>query len=120
VDAKEIQMHRSFLPFLYQLSAAASRLLGRRSADAALLALKAILAHNRSLEVAHQQIRFAGHDFAFSSRVTANGELMVELDVGEPALEGRIVLEAELRAATRAVRGIAQEHRQAKQRRRGR
>jgi len=118
VDAKEIRMHRSFLPFLFQPSPAATRLLGRRCADAALLALRAILAHNRSLEVAHQQIRFGGHDFAFSSRITAGGDLVIDLDVGDPRLENRIVLEAELRAATRTVRGIEQEHRASKKQRR--
>jgi hypothetical protein len=114
VDAKEFQMQRSFLPFLFQPSPAASRLLGRRAPNAALLALKAILAHNRSLEVAHQQIRYAGRDFAFSSRVTAGGELVVDLDIGDPNLDGRIVLEEEFRAASRVVRGIAQEHRRSK------
>jgi hypothetical protein len=88
VLAKEIRMQRSFLPFLFLPSPAASRLLGRKSSDIALLALRAILAHNRSLEVAHQQIRFAGHDFAFSSRITASGDLVVDLDVGDPSLEG--------------------------------
>lgn len=109
-------MQRSFLPFLFLPTPAASRLLGRRGPDVALLALRAILAHHRSLEVAHQQVRFAGHDFAFSSRITASGDLVVDLDVGRPGLEDRIVLESELRAAHRVVRGIAQEHRRAKQR----
>ncbi len=108
-------MQRSFLPFLFLPSPAASRLLGSRAPNAALLALRAILAHKRSLEVAHQQIRFAGHDFAFSSRITASGDLVVDLDIGDPKFEDRIVLEDELRAATRTVRGIAQEHRRPKQ-----
>src|SRR5690349_883690 len=116
VDAKEIQMQRSFLPFLFLPTPAASRLLGRRGPDVALLALKAILTHHRSLEVAHQQVRFAGQDYAFSSHITAGGDLVVDLDVGKPGLEGRIVLESELRAANRVVRGIAQEYRRSKRR----
>jgi hypothetical protein len=118
VDAKEIQMQRSFLPFLFLPTPAASRLLGRRGPDVALLALKAMLARHGSLEVAHQQVRFAGQDYAFSSHITAGGDLVIDLDVGEPGLENRIVLETELRTANRVVRGIAQEQRRAKQRRR--
>lgn len=100
-------MNRGFLPFLFLSTHAAGRLLGRNAATVAALALKAILSHHKSLEVAHQQIRFGGHDYAFSSRITAQGELVIELDVGDPRLGGRIVLEEELRAATRKVRGIA-------------
>ena len=85
-----------------------ARLLGRDGASVAALAAKAILSHRKSLEVAHQQIRFRGHDFAFSSRITAQGELVIELDVGDPRLGDRIVLEEELRTAVRKVRGIAQ------------
>lgn len=107
-------MQRSYLPFLFLPTPAASRLLGRRGPDVALRALRAVLAHHRSLEVAHQQVRYAGQDYAFSSRITAGGDLVIDLDVGDPALEGRIVLESELKAATRAVRGIAQEHRRSK------
>jgi hypothetical protein len=104
-------MNRGFLPFLFLCTHAAGRLLGRNGASVAALAAKAILSHRKSLEIAHQQVRFRGHDFAFSSRITAQGELVIELDVGDPSLGDRIVLEEELRTATRKVRGIAQEAR---------
>jgi hypothetical protein len=107
-------MNRGFLPFLFLYTHAAGQLLGRDGATVAALALKAILSHRKSLEVAHQQVRFRNHDFAFSSRITAQGELVVELDVGDPDLSERIVLEEELRAATRKVRGIADEARRQK------
>jgi hypothetical protein len=107
-DAKEISMHRSALPFLFLPTHAASRLLGRHTAQAAVLALRAIIGRNKTLEVAHQQISFCGHELAFSSRVTEAGELIVDLDVGDPRLADRIVLEEELQVATRKVRGIEQ------------
>ena len=104
-------MKRGFLPFLFLYTHAAGRLLGRDGASVAALAAKAIISHRKSLEIAHQQVRFRGHDFAFSSRITAQGELIIELDVGDPSLGDRIVLEEELRTATRKVRGIAEETR---------
>lgn len=109
-------MHRSYLPFLFMPSAAAQRLLGKRGADAAVLALKAVVANGRSLEVAHQQIHFGGNDYAFSSRIGADGTLIVDLDVGDARLGDRIVLEEELRTAGRNQRGIAAEHRAARAR----
>ena len=104
-------MRRTALPFLFLPSHAAARLLGPHTAQAAVLALRAIIGRNKTLEVAHQQISFCGHELAFSSRVTEGGDLIVDLDVGDPRLADRIVLEEELRAATRKVRGIEQKRR---------
>lgn len=99
-------MNRAYLPFLFIPSHAAANALGRRADRAAVLALKAILQHGKSLEVAHQQIRYGRHDLAFSSRITRNGDLVVELDLGDPRLCHRLVLEEELRRADRVVRGV--------------
>jgi len=104
-------MQRIFLPFLFLPSHAAQRLIGRDRDKVAVLALQAILRSHKSLEVAHQQIRYRGHHLAFSSRITAGGELVVELDVGDARLKDRLVLEEELRAAGRRVRGISSEGR---------
>ncbi len=101
-------MYRSTLPFLFLPSNAARALLGRHAAEAAVLALRAVLARHKTLEVAHQQISYAGHQLAFSSRVTAAGDLVVDLDVGDARLADRIVLEADLKAAHHKVRGIEQ------------
>lgn len=60
-----------------------------------------------AVEVAHQQVVFRGHHFAFSSRVSQAGELYLELDVGDPRLGDRLVLEDELRKAGRQIRGIS-------------
>jgi hypothetical protein len=100
-------MNRSFLPFLSVPSHAAARRIGRDRDKVAVLALRAILKTHKSLEVAHQQIRYGEHHLAFSSRITAAGELVVELDLGDGRLEERLVLEEELRAARRSRRGIS-------------
>jgi hypothetical protein len=99
-------MNRTYLPFLFLPSVAAARLIGRDRDKVAVLALRAILKSHKRLEVAHQQIRYRDHHLAFSSRITAAGELVVELDIGDARLEDRLVLEEELRTARRKVRGI--------------
>lgn len=104
-------MNRIFLPFLFLPTHAAARLIGRERNTVAVLALQAILRSHKTLEVAHQQIRWREHHLAFSSRITARGEIVVELDVGDARLEDRLVLEEELRAAGRQVKGIAGERR---------
>ncbi len=100
-------MNRTFLPFLFVPSHAAARLIGRDRDKVAVLALRAILKNQKSLEVAHQQIRYRKHHLALSSRITSGGELVVELDVGDARLEDRLVLEEELRVAGRKARGIS-------------
>lgn len=102
---------RAFLPFIVLPSHAVAEKLGRLTERAAVLALKAILQDHRQLEVAHQQIVYCGHRLAFSSRITGRGELVIELDIGDPGLEGRVILEDDLRRATRRLRGIAPEGR---------
>jgi hypothetical protein len=100
-------MNRTFLPFLFVPSHAAARLIGRDRDKVAVLALRAILKNRKTLEVAHQQIRYREHHLAFSSRITSSGNLVVELDVGDARLEERLVLEDELRVAGRNARGIS-------------
>jgi hypothetical protein len=96
-------MKRAHLPFLVVSSHAVATLVGRDLDRVAVLALKAILQHRKGLEVAHQQIRYRNHYLAFSSRISRNGDLILELDVGDPRLSQRIVLEEELRRAARNV-----------------
>jgi hypothetical protein len=108
VSQKEIPMaYRAFLPFHVLASHAVADKIGRRTERAAVLALRAILQNHRQLEVAHQQILFGGHHLAFSSRITARGDLVIELDIGDPRLEGRLILEDDLKRAVRRVRGVA-------------
>lgn len=94
-------MHRASLPILMTATPAARALLGPDLAKVAVLALRAILQHRKGIEVAHQQVRYRKHHLAFSSRIGRYGDLILDLDVGDPALEHRVVLEADLRDAER-------------------
>jgi len=106
-------MHRASLPILMTATPAARALLGPNLPKVAVLAVQAILRHRRGIEVAHQQVRYGKHHFAFSSRIGREGDLILDLDVGDPALENRIVIEADLRRAERdqvAKRGDERDH----------
>jgi hypothetical protein len=94
-------MHRANLPLLIVPSHAARSALGRDLKKVALLVVKAILQNCEAVEVAHQQVRYRKHDLAFSSRIGSQGDLILELDLGDPRLSHRIVLEADLRRAER-------------------
>jgi hypothetical protein len=94
-------MSRAYLPYFLIPSPAVRKLLGPDLAKVGGLALKAILRHRRSLEVAHQQIRYRKHHLAFSSRITDGGELVLELDIGDERLSQRLILEEDLRRALR-------------------
>jgi hypothetical protein len=89
------------LPIFVIPTLAARQALGSDLAKVAVLAMKAILRNRRGIEVAHQQIRYRKRDFAFSSRIGARGDLIIELDLGDPKLSDRIILEDELRRAAR-------------------
>ena len=104
-------MHRASLPILMRATPAAQKLLGANAAKVAELAMKAVLRHRRGIEIAHQQVRFGRHHFAFSSRIGREGDLILDLDVGDPALHDRIVLEADLRRAERRQNEQAREER---------
>ena len=97
-------MVRGSFPFVIIPSHQLRGLLGNDLPRVAELAVRAILEHRRSLEVAHQQIKFRKHHIAFSSRVSKWGDLVLELDVGNPQLGNVIVLESDLRRAESAVR----------------
>jgi hypothetical protein len=70
----------------------------------AVLAAKSILRNKKGLEVAHQQIRFGQHDLAFCSRIGNHGDLILELDIGDPRLGNRLILEEELQRARKSAR----------------
>jgi hypothetical protein len=97
-------MQRAYFPIIYSASPAVVKRNGPELHRAVILALRAILKHGRSLEVAHQQIRFNGQNLAFCSRISSRGDLIIELEVGDASLSDRIVLEDELRVAERKVR----------------
>jgi hypothetical protein len=89
------------LPIFVIPSKAAREVLAGELAKIAVLAMKAVLRNRRGIEVAHQQIRYRKRDFAFSSRIGARGDLIIELDLGDPKLSDRIILEDDLRRAAR-------------------
>jgi hypothetical protein len=107
-------MHRASLPILLAATPAVQKLLGPDLPKVATLAVQAILKHRRGIEVAHQQIRYRKHQFAFSSRIGRHGDLILDMDVGDPALESRIIIEAEL---VRAERAQAEKHNGERERR---
>ncbi len=94
-------MKRALFPFTVVPSNAVRSALGRDLDEAVVLALRAILRETRSLEVAHQQISYRGHCLAFSSRITGRGDLVLDIDMGDPRLADRLILETELRSAQR-------------------
>lgn len=100
-------MQRAYFPIIYSASPAVVQRTGPELHRAVILAIRAILKHGRSLEVAHQQIHYQGHDLAFCSRISSQGDLIIELDVGDECLSGRIILEDELRTAERKARRIS-------------
>ena len=97
-------MDRGAFPFFLIPSAEVRALLGPDLPKAAALALRALLRHKRGLEVAHQQVTYKKHCLAFSSRIGAKGDLILEIAAGDPRLKSRLVLEEELRAAERRAR----------------
>jgi len=97
-------MQRHPFPIFVYPSAEVRRTLGPDTDRVAALALRAALKNRRSLEIAHQQVQWRSKHFAFSSRIGAEGDLIVELDIGDPRLEGRVVLEDDMKRAGKAAR----------------
>jgi len=83
-------------------SVAVRKAAGADLGKVARLALEAVLKNGRCLEIAHQQITYGKSHFALSSRIGNRGQLILELDIGSPALANRIILEHDLRGAERA------------------
>jgi hypothetical protein len=68
------------------------------------MALRAMLRRHRALEVAHQQISYAGEQLAFSSRISPLGDLIIEFELGNARIAERVILEEDYRAAERKAR----------------
>lgn len=90
------------LPILLTASPVLREALGSDLRRVAVLAVQAMLRNGRGLEVALQQIDYRKKPIAFSSRIGRYGDLIIEMDVGDPALGERIFLEADLRKAQAA------------------
>lgn len=109
-------MVRSDLPIYVYASQAARALIGPELERVARLAVKAIVSNRRTLEIAFQQIEYRKHWLALSSRVTSRGDIVVEVDVGDPSLGSRIILEDELRRAEGSSRQEARKVQEARRR----
>jgi hypothetical protein len=92
-------MDRASLPFLLTASPIVREKLGRDLNRVAVLAVQAMLRHHKGVEVALQQIDYRKFPIVFSSRVGRFGDLILEMDVGDPALADRVFLEQDLRKA---------------------
>ena len=92
-------MERASLPFLLIASPAARQILGRDLHKVAVLAMQALLRNHRGVEVALQQIDYRKRPIAFSSRIGQLGDLILELDIGDPAFADRLFLEQDFRKA---------------------
>ncbi len=97
-------MPRALFPIIYSVSPAAIRSVGGDVSQAVILALRAMLKRGGPLEIAHQQISFQGQHLSFCSRITARGDLVIELDLGDARLANRIILEEDLKRAERMAR----------------
>jgi hypothetical protein len=97
----------AFLPFDLVPTHAAASALGRALDRIEVLALCAALRHRCSLVAARQQIASSDRHLAFSTRITAQGDLVMEMDPGDPRLPRQPVLEDELRRASRAAKETA-------------
>ena len=92
-------MDRVSLPFLLISTPAARAAAGRDLHTVAVLAFRAILEKRAGIEVAHLQVRYRKHCFAVSSRIGRHGDMVLEIDVGNPALQDRVIFDADLRRA---------------------
>jgi hypothetical protein len=98
-------MDRATLPILLVASPALRKAVGKDLSRVATEALRAMLRHRKGVEVAHQQIDWRRLPIAFSSRIGRLGDIVLELDVGNPHLADRNFLEQDLRRAEAEARG---------------
>jgi hypothetical protein len=87
---------------VFRPSAAVREAAGPDLGKIARLALEAVLKNGRSLEIAHQQVAYGKVHYALSSWIGNRGQLVLELDIGNAELAGRVILEEELKRAERA------------------
>lgn len=90
-------------PVRYAMTPAAQRRFDapRPQAEIARIAVRALLRLHKGFEIAHLQFRFRGEVIAVCSRVDASGAVLVEIDLGNPALPLVAITEAEFGAAQR-------------------
>lgn len=104
-------MARALFPFYCYASPAAADIVGANITTVAVVALRAAVRQGRGLDIAHMQIEWGEHTLAFSSRIGKAGDVVVELEVGQPGLTDRLISEDEMRAGIDRLR---EEHRRRK------
>ncbi|MEQ1718466.1 MAG: hypothetical protein ABL907_21195 [Hyphomicrobium sp.] len=109
-------MTRALLPFHFIATHSARAALGRDLESVAAIAVKTLLKNFKTVEVAFQLIDYGPHTLAVSSRVTTRGELVLELDIGDPRLARHVILEDDYRAAERQSREDTRTLREAERR----
>lgn len=102
-------MQNRFFPIIVRASAELRRTIGPDLDEVAGLALRALFKDRRSLEIAHQQIIHRRRHIAFSSWIGTYGDLILELDIGNPNLADRVILEDDLRRSERRNRAVEKE-----------
>lgn len=101
---KETAMTRAHYPLIVRPSRAVRHALGPRVPEAGVAAYRAALLKNKGAEMAFMQIQFEGVPIAFSTKIGAEGDVIVELDEGVPSLSPRDLTEDELRRAEQQAR----------------
>jgi hypothetical protein len=86
---------KGYIPWQAKLTPAAQKMLAGKGVEAALFAVR----ESQGLALHTAQFEFNGHTLTYSSRMTLQGVLHVDIDVGTEACEGLIVTGAAARAA---------------------
>jgi len=102
-------IHRTFASIRYVPTAAARSVFGDRLGVIAGAAFRAIVKEKKGLDIAHLQFRLRKDLVAIRSRATRNGEVEIEIDVGNEKLPAVSFTEEELAAARRDYRGPRRE-----------
>jgi hypothetical protein len=97
-------VYRAFMQFGFLPTSAARTAFGKRLGDIAVAAFRAIAQADKGLEVAHLQFRRGRDLVAICSRVTGDGEVEIEIDVGNGQLPTVVFTENEMRRANRRSR----------------
>jgi hypothetical protein len=94
-------VYRAFMQFRFLPTGEARTAFGERLSDIAVAAFRAIARADKGLEVAHLQFRRGKDLVAVCSRVRGDGEVEIEIDVGNRQLLAVVFTEKEMKAANR-------------------
>jgi hypothetical protein len=94
-------VYRGLMQFRFLPTGAARTAFGKRLGDIAVAAFRAIARADKGLTVAHLQFKHEKDLVAICSRVRGDGEVEIEIDVGNRQLPTVIFTENEMRSANR-------------------